>query len=172
MPAADDGAIVATQIGFASRACVVEVDRDAEPVVEIPFTIPFEDATLGIHEPPNSRRVQLFAFCRPPRPDEALPTWISLAEAEGARLASEAGVEPTMVRIPPLCTCTLVVTPVASSRPTLVTSTTRVPFWPRPRVPGFAGLKVPTAASWACCGMMVTLMASLMLCTVPSLASW
>lgn len=91
---ADDGAIVATQIGFASRACVVEVDRDAEPVVEIPFTIPFEDATLGIHEPPNSRRVQLFAFCRPPRPDEALPTWISLAEAEGAVVRGELELLP------------------------------------------------------------------------------
>ncbi|MGB1698429.1 MAG: hypothetical protein ACPHRO_00660 [Nannocystaceae bacterium] len=86
---ADDGAKIPTPVSFASRDCVLEVERTDDPLVQLRWMIPFEDNVLGVHEVPNSRRLQTFAFCRDPRPDEVLPNWINLEEAEGAVVRGE-----------------------------------------------------------------------------------
>ena len=61
---ADDGNTIPTPIGFASRTCTVEVDRSKGDTATLRPTLPFEDTILGVHEPPNSRRLQLFALCQ------------------------------------------------------------------------------------------------------------
>ncbi len=80
----DDGAKIPTPVAFSSRDCLIEVDRTTDPRVPLQWMIPSEDNVLGAHEVPTSRRVQAFAFCRDPRPDEVLPNWINLEEAQGA----------------------------------------------------------------------------------------
>lgn len=90
----DDGAKIPTPVAFPSRDCLIEVELGEDPTVPLVWMIPFEDDVLGIHEVPTSRRVQTFAFCKDPRPDETLPNWINLEEAQGAVTRGEIDVLP------------------------------------------------------------------------------
>lgn len=71
---------------FLGAACIGVVDRSVDPVWRFDVGIPFEDTSLGPDEPPDGRTFQFFALCRQPGPLEALPPWITAADAETASM--------------------------------------------------------------------------------------
>lgn len=70
--------------------CLVEVDRSVDPVVNLPYAIPFEDPAAGQSitedEVTDGRRHQFFAFAQDIDPRIALPPWISWADIDRAAL--------------------------------------------------------------------------------------
>ncbi|HWB75383.1 MAG TPA: MYXO-CTERM sorting domain-containing protein [Nannocystaceae bacterium] len=70
--------------------CLVEVDRSIDPVVNLPYAIPFEDPAAGQtiteDEVADGRRHQFFAFAQDIDPRIALPAWISWADIDRAAM--------------------------------------------------------------------------------------
>lgn len=70
--------------------CLVEVDRSIDPVVNLPYAIPFEDPAAGQSitedEVEDGRRHQFFAFAQDIDPRIALPAWISWADIDRAAM--------------------------------------------------------------------------------------
>lgn len=64
--------------------CLTLHDRSADPILHLPYGIPFEDLEITMDEVPDSRTHQFFAFCRPHHPQDFLPTWITEADVAAA----------------------------------------------------------------------------------------
>jgi hypothetical protein len=71
--------------GSVAPACMVVVDRSADPVLHLPYALPFEDTEVTLDEVEDSRRHQFFAACRDPGAYAInLPTWINQADLDAA----------------------------------------------------------------------------------------
>lgn len=79
--------------------CLVEIDRSVDPVVNLPYAIPFEDPpegqTITQDEVDDGRRHQFFAFAQDIDPRVAMPAWISWDDI--MRAAMLGLVDPMMV---------------------------------------------------------------------------
>ncbi len=64
--------------------CMTLVDRSADPVLHLPYAIPYEDTEVTVDEVAQSRTHQFFAFCRPHHPQDYIPLWISDADVAAA----------------------------------------------------------------------------------------
>ena len=84
---ANDGVSPRTPVVWDEATCMLEVDRSVQPLLHLPYSIPYEDTELTPHEVPGSRTHQFFALCRHSDPLVRLPTWISWADVEVARQA-------------------------------------------------------------------------------------
>jgi hypothetical protein len=69
---------------FKREACTTIVDRSVDPIFQLDFAIPYEDAVLTADELPDSRRFQFFAVCRDHPFGESLPNWAFMDDAERA----------------------------------------------------------------------------------------
>lgn len=81
---------------FLSNTCMVTVDRETSPEHTFEIGIPFEDVGMTADEAPGSRRMQFFATCRDRLPREAMPTWITRADALATAI-----VDPSVISPPP-----------------------------------------------------------------------
>lgn len=104
-----------TPVLHLDEACLITLDRALTPTVALTYTIPYEDPCALPHGAPTQ---QFFRLCRPPRPDEVLPQWLSQADLFHALLL---GVTPPPVtdasfvdRHPDWSGC---VAPIADPRP-------------------------------------------------------
>jgi hypothetical protein len=84
--------------------CLVEVDRTIDPIVNLPYAIPFEDPPAGESitddEVSDGRRHQFLAFSQDIDPRLALPPWISwddIMRAALLGLVDPATVQPDAV---------------------------------------------------------------------------
>lgn len=82
--AAVDGLRVRTPVVWEDVPCMTIVDRSVEPVLHVPYAIPFEDTDVTEDEVPDGRRHQFFALCRDHDPTDGLPSWISEADVAAA----------------------------------------------------------------------------------------
>jgi hypothetical protein len=73
-----------TPVVFEDIPCLTVVDRSASPLLEIPYTIPFEDVGITPDEVPDSRTHQFVGLCRNPDPRGFLPTYLSAADMQAA----------------------------------------------------------------------------------------
>jgi MYXO-CTERM domain-containing protein len=64
--------------------CMTLHDRSADPVLHLPYGIPYEDLDVTPDEVEQSRTHQFFAFCRPHSPQDFLPSWITAADVDSA----------------------------------------------------------------------------------------
>jgi len=71
------------------------VDRSVDPVLQIPYTIPYEDTQITPDEVATSRRHQFFAFCQGHDPQTLLPAWITDVDVREAE--SKALVDATSI---------------------------------------------------------------------------
>ncbi|MCH9687615.1 MAG: hypothetical protein K0V04_39660 [Deltaproteobacteria bacterium] len=79
-----DGQRLRTPVLWSDDPCMQVFDRSADPVLNIPYGIPFEDIDVTDDEVADGRRHQFFAMCRDHGPDEELPIWISEADVAAA----------------------------------------------------------------------------------------
>ncbi len=93
--AAGDGLRVRTPVVWDDTACMTVVDRSVDPVLHIPYAIPFEDVGTTVDEVPDGRRHQFFGFCRTHAANDPLPNWISVADVDAAEAVEL--VEPATV---------------------------------------------------------------------------
>lgn len=82
--AAVDGLRVRTPVQWSGEPCMTVVDRSVDPVVHLPYAIPFEDTDTTKDEVADGRTHQLLAFCRDLDPARVLPAWISEADVAAA----------------------------------------------------------------------------------------
>src|SRR5688572_15773085 len=64
--------------------CMTLHDRSDDPVLHLPYGIPYEDLEVTPDEVTDSRTHQFFAFCRPHSPQDYLPGWITDADVDAA----------------------------------------------------------------------------------------
>ncbi|MEZ4380593.1 MAG: MYXO-CTERM sorting domain-containing protein [Nannocystaceae bacterium] len=89
---AGDGLHPRTPVLFDSPPCMTIVDRSVDPVLELVYTIPYEDLKPEYdpddmstwHEVDNGRTHQFFGFCRDHDPQTPLPNWITQADLDAA----------------------------------------------------------------------------------------
>lgn len=81
---AGDGMRLRTPVLWSDAACMTVVDRSVDPVVHVPYDIPFEDTEWTDDEVPDGRTHQFFALCRSHDPTDELPIWISEADVAAA----------------------------------------------------------------------------------------
>ncbi|MEM9457060.1 MAG: hypothetical protein AAGF11_22975 [Myxococcota bacterium] len=81
---AGDGMRLRTPVLWSDAACMTVVDRSVDPVVQVPYDIPFEDTEWTDDEVPDGRTHQFFALCRGHDPTDELPIWISEADVAAA----------------------------------------------------------------------------------------
>lgn len=77
--------------------CMTLHDRSVDPVLHLPYAIPYEDTEVTADEVTQSRTHQFFAFCRPHHPQDFLPVWITdddVASAVAKNLIDTDVVEP------------------------------------------------------------------------------
>lgn len=81
---AGDGMRLRTPVLWSESPCMTVVDRSADPVLHLPYEIPFEDAELTDDEVADGRTHQLFALCQGHDPTDELPAWITEADVAAA----------------------------------------------------------------------------------------
>lgn len=79
-----DGLRVRTPVVWSDLPCATVVDRSVDPVLHLPYGIPFEDTEVTADEVADGRRHQFFALCRGHDPTDLLPAWISEADVAAA----------------------------------------------------------------------------------------
>ncbi|MEX1367310.1 MAG: hypothetical protein AB1Z98_29555, partial [Nannocystaceae bacterium] len=79
-----DGLRVRTPVVWSDVPCAAVVDRSVDPVLHLPYGIPFEDTEVTADEVADGRRHQFFALCRGHDPTDLLPAWISEADVAAA----------------------------------------------------------------------------------------
>ena len=77
---AANGQLPRTPVVHQDEHCLTVVDRSAEPIVHLRYTIPYSDVCLSADEPADSRTHQLLAFCHGDPPQRPLPRWHTRAE--------------------------------------------------------------------------------------------
>lgn len=73
-----------TPVVWEGAPCLQLVDRSDDPVMHLPYDIPFEDTEVGPDEVENSRTHQFLAFCRRKHPQDQIPNWITMADVDAA----------------------------------------------------------------------------------------
>lgn len=81
---AGDGMRLRTPVVWSDVPCMTIVDRSVDPVVHLPYEIPFEDDERTDDEVADGRTHQLFGLCRGHDPTDELPGWISEADVAAA----------------------------------------------------------------------------------------
>jgi hypothetical protein len=127
---------------FLGAACIEVVDRTVDPVWRFDVGIPFEDTGLTEDEPPDGRTFQFFALCRQPGPLEALPPWITAADAEVAAMVDPT-IEPPapgepLDETPAWAGCVQPITSAAERMPISCEATTEGAQWDATGVPAGA----------------------------------
>lgn len=79
-----DGLRVRTPVQWSDVPCMTLVDRSVDPVVHLPYGIPFEDTDKTDDEVADGRTHQLLALCRDLDPARVLPAWLSEADVAAA----------------------------------------------------------------------------------------
>ncbi len=79
-----DGLRIRTPVLWSDGVCMTIVDRSVDPVVHLPYDIPFEDTEVTEDEVADGRTHQFFGLCRSHDPTDDLPTWISEADVAAA----------------------------------------------------------------------------------------
>jgi len=92
---AADGIRPRSLVVWTDAPCMTIVERDADPVVAIDYSISFEDTDHTGDEVDTGRRHQMIGFCRQHSPQSPLPTWLTQADVDDA--ASVALVDPADV---------------------------------------------------------------------------
>ena len=73
-----------TPVLWPETPCRTVVDRSAEPILGMEYTIPYEDIDATPDEVVDSRRHQFLAFCRGANVQEPYPTWITWKDVDAA----------------------------------------------------------------------------------------
>lgn len=81
---AGNGVRPRTPVVWEDVPCMIVHDRSADPILHVPYGIPFEDTDVGEDEVPDSRTHQFFATCRSRHAQDFLPTWITQADVDEA----------------------------------------------------------------------------------------
>lgn len=71
-----------TPVIHRGEACLTRVDRSAQPVVHLDYTIPSIDICLSPDEPADSRTHQFVAFCRDAPVTATVPHWLTWADVQ------------------------------------------------------------------------------------------
>ncbi len=79
-----DGMRVRTPVVWSDVPCMTIVDRSVQPVINLPYGIPFEDTKVTEDEVADGRTHQFFALCTDHDPTDELPGWISEADVAAA----------------------------------------------------------------------------------------
>ncbi len=91
---AGNGDLPRTPILHQGEQCLTVVDRSADPVVHLAYTIPSTDTCLTADELPGSRTHQFVAFCHGDPRARILPHWHTRAEADAAAAAGLTDLDP------------------------------------------------------------------------------
>ncbi len=75
-------------------ACMTVVDRSVEPVLHLPYAIPYEDTDVTPDEVADSRTHQFLAFCRAFDAQHEPPLWLSQADVDKAAAKGLVPPEP------------------------------------------------------------------------------
>jgi MYXO-CTERM domain-containing protein len=81
---ASNGVRPRTPVVWEDVPCMIVHDRSQDPMLHIPYGIPFEDTDVTADEVPDSRTHQFFAMCRSRHAQEFLPVWITQADVDEA----------------------------------------------------------------------------------------
>lgn len=82
---AGNGTHPRTPVLWPKAPCRTVIDRSVEPILELAYTIPYEDVEATPDEVADSRRHQFLAFCRGTNVQEPYPTWLSWKDADAAK---------------------------------------------------------------------------------------
>lgn len=82
---AGNGTHPRTPVVWPKAPCRTIIDRSVEPVIELAYSIPYEDVEVTPDEVVDSRRHQFLAFCRGTNVQEPYPTWLSWKDADAAK---------------------------------------------------------------------------------------
>jgi hypothetical protein len=81
---AGNGVRPRTPVVWEDVPCMIVHDRSQDPILNIPYGIPFEDTEVSEDEVPDSRTHQFLAMCRSRHAQEFLPVWITQADVDEA----------------------------------------------------------------------------------------
>ncbi|MBK7828482.1 hypothetical protein [Nannocystis sp.] len=79
---AGNGLLPRTPVLHQDEHCLTVVDRSAQPVVHLRYTIPYSDVCLSADEPADSRSHQMLAFCHGDPAARPVPRWHTRGELE------------------------------------------------------------------------------------------
>jgi len=96
LAAASNGTHQRTPVIWDAGACLTVVDRSVDPIVNLSYSIPFEDTEVSDDEVDDSRTHQFLAFCRDKDPQTVHPNWVSWDDVIAASL-KPLDVDPDLV---------------------------------------------------------------------------